>query len=99
MAYTVAGVIFIMTFGIGIGYDVLWLGDYAWEEKEPLQGALVRYNLTGHLIPVTEVDYDTLGVKPASHNLPITELKDFNTYRAVVYMAVIVVCKLNILIL
>lgn len=91
MAYTVFGVIFIMTFGLGIGYNVLWLGDYAWEEKEPLRGALVRYNLTGHLVPVTEVDYDSIGVSPASHNLPITELKDQNTYRAVVYMAITVV--------
>lgn len=93
MAYTVAGVIFIITFGIGIGYDVLWLGDYAWEEEEPLEGALVRYNSSGHLIPVTEVDYDHLGISPVSHHLPISEIKDLNTYRIVVYMAVIVVCN------
>jgi hypothetical protein len=93
MAYIVAGVIFIMTFGIGIGYDVLWLGDVAWEETEALAGGLIRYNLSGHLIVVTEADYESIGASPASHNLPISELKDPNTYNAVVFLAVIVVCK------
>lgn len=91
MAYTVAGVIFIMTFGIGIGYDILWLGDVAWEENERLLGALVRYNLSGHLFLVTEADYESIGIQPAKHNLPVTEVKDPITYRAVLFLAIIVV--------
>lgn len=97
MVYTVIGVIFIVSFGIGIGYNVLWLGDGGgWEEQEQdkLQGSLVRYNLSGHLIPVTEIDYEALGISPASHNLPLGELDDKNTYRAVSFMAVIVVAVL-----
>lgn len=96
MAYTVIGVIFIITFGIEIGYDVLWLGDGGgWEEKEheKPQGSLVRYNLTGHLIPITEVDYEALGISPASHNLPVSELSDLNIYHACCYVAVIIVGK------
>lgn len=96
MAYTVIGVLFIIAFGIGIGYDVLWLGDGGgWEEKEheKLEGSLVRYNLTGHLIPITEVDYEALGISPASHNLPVSELNDPNIYRACAYVAVIIVGK------
>lgn len=98
MANTVIGVIFIILFGIEIGYNILWLGeDVGWEEKEKLEGSLVRYNLSGHLIPVTELDYETLGILPATHNLPEVQLGDLDTYRAVGFVAVIVVgkdCKL-----
>lgn len=93
MAYTVIGVIFIVIFGLEIGYDVLWLENVGWEEQqhEKLQGSLVRYNLTGHLVPVTEADYEALGIHPVSHNLPVVELSDKNVYRAVCYVAVIIV--------
>ncbi|KAG5670020.1 hypothetical protein PVAND_000307 [Polypedilum vanderplanki] len=95
MVYTVLGVIFIITFGIGIGYEVLWLSDGgAWEEKEQekLEGALVRYNLTGHLIPVTEVHYEDLGITPKTHhNLPIGELNDTLVYRLISFVAVVVI--------
>jgi palmitoyltransferase len=95
MTYTVLGVIFIAVFGIGIGYDVLWVGDGGgWEEQEQdkLEGALVRYNLTGHLIPVTEVHYEELGITPKAHqNLPVGTLDDKTTYQLISFMAVIVV--------
>lgn len=91
MAYTVAGVFFIIIFGIRIGFDVLWLGNVAWQENEHLKGALVRYNLTGHIYLVTEADYESIGITPANHNLPVTELNDPMIYRAVSFMAVILV--------
>lgn len=93
MAYTVVGAIFIMTFGIGIGFDVLWLGNVAWQENEQLKGALVRYNLSGHIFLVTEADYESIGISPANHNLPITELNDPMIYRAVTFMAIILFGK------
>lgn len=49
----------------------------------------MRYNLTGHLIPITEADYESLGILPVSHNLPISELSDQNVYRACCYVAII----------
>lgn len=92
MVYTVAGVIFIMVFGIGIAYDVLWQ-DVAWQENEHLKGALVRYNLSGHIFLVTEADYVSIGLAPANHSLPVSELNDPMIYRAVAFMAVILVCE------
>ena len=94
MAYTVAGAIFIITFGIGIGFDVIWLGNVAWQENEQLKGALVRYNLSGHIFLVTEADYESIGISPANHNLPVTELNDPMIYRAVTFMAIILVGKI-----
>jgi palmitoyltransferase len=94
MVYTVVGVLFVMIFGIGIGYEVLWLGDGGgWQEIEELQGSPVKFNLTGHVIPVTEVEYAEIGIAPAKHDLPIGELNDVDVYRCVVFMAVCSVCK------
>jgi len=82
----------VMLFGIEIGYEVLWLGDGGgWQEVEALQGSPVKFNLSGHIIPVTEVEYSETGIAPAKHDLPIGELNDPVIYRCVVFMAVICV--------
>lgn len=53
MIYTTIGTLFIIVFGIGIAYNVWWLGDgEGWNETVPLEGHPVRFNLTGHIIPV-----------------------------------------------
>jgi palmitoyltransferase len=94
MIYTVIGVFFVMLFGIEIGYEVLWLGDGGgWQEIEKLQGSPVRFNLSGHVIPVTEVEYSEIGIAPAEHDLPVGELNDPVIYKCVVFMAVTSVCK------
>lgn len=93
MIYTVIGVTFVMLFGIGIGYEVLWLGDGGgWEEVEALQGSPVKFNLSGHIIPVTEVEYSEIGISPAKHDLPVGELSDPIIYKCISFMAVISVC-------
>lgn len=97
MIYTVIGVFFVMLFGIGIGYEVLWLGDGGgWQEveEEKLQGSPVKFNLTGHIIPVTEVEYSEVGIAPAKHDLPVGELSDPVIYNCVAFMAVICLCEL-----
>lgn len=89
------GVTFVMMFGIGIGYEVLWLGDGGgWQESEELQGSPIKYNLSGHIILVTEVEYSDLGIAPAKHDLPVGELNDPIIYKCIVFMAVICICKL-----
>lgn len=94
MVYTVIGVTFVMLFGIGIGYEVLWVGDGGgWQEVEGLQGSPVRFNLTGHVIPVTEIEYSDVGIEPAKHELPIGSLDDPVVYRCIVFMAVICICE------
>lgn len=98
MVYTVTGVAFVMLFGIGIGYEVLWLGDGGgWQEIEELRGSPVKFNLSGHAIPVTEMEYSEIGLAPAQHDLPVGELDDKTIYRCIVFMAVICVCKFYIL--
>lgn len=83
-----------MLFGLGIGYDVLWVGDGGgWQEVEGLQGSPVKFNLTGHVIPVTEIEYSEVGIEPAKHDLPIGFLDDPVIYRCIVFMAVICVCE------
>lgn len=53
MIYTTIGCLFIIIFGIEIGYNYLWLGEGSgWEETEPLHGHPVKYNITGHIIPI-----------------------------------------------
>lgn len=83
-----------MLFGASIGYEVLWLGDGGgWQEVEALQGSPVKFNLSGHIIPVTEIEYSEIGVAPAKHDLPVGELNDPFVYRCIVFMAVTSVCK------
>ncbi|CAO1431493.1 unnamed protein product [Diamesa serratosioi] len=91
MVYTTLGVLFIMLFGIGIGYEVLWLGDgVGWQEDEKLQGSPVTFNLSGHVIPVTEMNEYSDELAPAKHDLPIpSEFNDPIKYRAIVFMAMI----------
>lgn len=95
MVYTTLGVLFIMLFGIGIGYEVLWLGDgVGWQEDEKLQGSPVTFNLSGHVIPVTEMNEYSDELAPAKHDLPIpSEFNDPIKYRAIVFMAMICICK------
>lgn len=53
MLYTTVGVLFIIVFGFELGYNVLIVGDgEGWNEIEPLHGHPVRFNLSGHIIPV-----------------------------------------------
>lgn len=53
MVYTTIGTLFIILFGAEIGYNALWLGDgEGWLETEPLEGHPIRFNLSGHIIPV-----------------------------------------------
>lgn len=52
MLFTVVGSLFIILFGLGIAYELLWLDD---EEPEELIGHPINntlYNLTGHIVPV-----------------------------------------------
>lgn len=83
-----------MLFGIDIGYQVLWLGDGGgWQEEDELKGSPVRFNLSGFIIPVTEVEYSEIGIAPARHDLPIGDLNDPVIYRSIVFMAVISICE------
>lgn len=97
MVYTVIGVVFVSLFGIGIGYQVLWIGDGGgWQEvpSEELRGSPVKFNLSGHIVPVTEVEYSEIGIAPAKHDLPIGEPDDPLVYRCIAFMAVISICKI-----
>lgn len=56
MVYTTIGTLFIILFGAEIGYNALWLGDgEGWLETEPLEGHPIRFNLSGHIIPVVNL--------------------------------------------
>lgn len=94
MAYTSLGIIFIAVFGCKIGYEALWLyaDDETWTEteNEKLVGHPVRFNLTGHVIPVTEMnDYEHDGIYPRVHNLPEIEIPLYTAThrRMVLFMA------------
>lgn len=55
MLYTTIGSLFIIIFGIEIGYNALWLGDgEGWHETEPLKGHPIKFNLSGHIIPMVK---------------------------------------------
>lgn len=95
MVYTAIGTLFIMVFGIEIGYNAL-LTDEGWKETEPLQGSPVKFNLTGHVIPVTDInEYSDDGIIPAEHDLPVPHEFGNNPakHRAIIFMAFINVCK------
>lgn len=94
MAYTSIGVIFIAVFGIKIGYEALWLysDDEAWSEteNEKLVGHPVRFNSTGHVIAVPEMnDYEHDGIFPRDHHLPDAQIPVFTAAerRMVLFMA------------
>lgn len=94
MVYTAIGTLFIMVFGIEIGYNAL-LSDEGWMETEPLQGSPVKFNLTGHAIPVTEInEYSDDGIIAAEHDLPVPHEFGNNPakHRAIIFMAFINVC-------
>uniref|UniRef100_A0A1I8MF10 Palmitoyltransferase n=1 Tax=Musca domestica TaxID=7370 RepID=A0A1I8MF10_MUSDO len=82
MLYTTLGCLFLIIFGIEIGYKYLWL-DHGenWTETEPLEGQPVKLNLSGHIIPVTHLnEYDEDLLLPAQHNLPTpAELYEANS--------------------
>lgn len=62
MLYTSIGVLFIIVFGFELGYNVLIVGDgEGWNEIEPLHGHPVRFNLSGHIIPVVCISLVSLG--------------------------------------
>ncbi|EDW80961.2 uncharacterized protein Dwil_GK11281, partial [Drosophila willistoni] len=76
MLYTTVGCLFLIVFGLEIGHKYLWLdhGDN-WTELEPLEGQPVKFNLSGHIIPVTHPhEYDEFVLPPAIHNLPTPQL-------------------------
>lgn len=52
MLYTTLGTLFIIIFGAEIGYNVLLGDSEGWSETEPLEGHPIRFNLSGHIIPV-----------------------------------------------
>ncbi|XP_055317033.1 palmitoyltransferase ZDHHC16 [Sitodiplosis mosellana] len=57
MLYTVIGSLFLIMFGVEIAYNVLWLADdEEWSETEPLEGHPITYNLTGHIVPISEMN-------------------------------------------
>ncbi|XP_016951073.1 palmitoyltransferase ZDHHC16 [Drosophila biarmipes] len=72
MAYTTLGCLFLILFGLEIGHKYLWLDNgETWTEIEPLEGQPVKFNLSGHIIPVTHPhEYDEFMLPPAIHNLP-----------------------------
>uniref|UniRef100_A0AAG5D277 Palmitoyltransferase n=1 Tax=Anopheles atroparvus TaxID=41427 RepID=A0AAG5D277_ANOAO len=97
MLYTTIGTLFIISFGFELGYGVLFLDEGGWKEVEPLQGHPVRFNLSGHIIPVTEMnDYENDGMAPAKHDLPVPHANHrADTIRGVIlFMALINVATL-----
>ncbi|EAA09699.3 palmitoyltransferase ZDHHC16 [Anopheles arabiensis] len=97
MLYTTIGTLFIISFGFELGYGVLFLDEAGWKEMEPLQGHPVRFNLSGHIIPVTEMnDYEHDGMAPAEHDLPIPHPNDRTEtiHGAILFMALINVATL-----
>ncbi|XP_055381447.1 palmitoyltransferase ZDHHC16 [Condylostylus longicornis] len=95
MSYTTIGCLFIIIFGIQIGYEYLWLSnEESWEETEPLIGHPVKFNLTGHVIPITDVlNYEDLGIEPKKHDLPIPVegTRTSSEKRAITFMAFVCV--------
>ncbi|XP_016989803.2 palmitoyltransferase ZDHHC16 [Drosophila rhopaloa] len=93
MMYTTLGCLFLILFGLEIGHKYLWLDHgEAWTEIEPLEGQPVKYNLSGHIIPVTHPhEYDEFMLPPAVHNLPTpivdTDGPSTGRRRAVWFMA------------
>ncbi|XP_055903075.1 palmitoyltransferase ZDHHC16 [Eupeodes corollae] len=96
MVYTTIGCLFIIILGLEIGYKYLWLEqEESWSEVEPLLGQPVKFNLSGHIIPVTHIsEYDDSidGLRPAQHILPTpppSTANGLSKRRAVIFMAFI----------
>lgn len=93
MFYTTIGCLFLILFGLEIGYKYLWLAhDENWTETEPLEGQPVKLNISGHIIPVTHLnEYDEDVLLPAQHNLPtpadVVDSNAISKRRALVFMA------------
>ncbi|CAD6994351.1 unnamed protein product [Ceratitis capitata] len=84
MAYTTIGCLYLIIFGFEIGFKYLWYehGE-RWIESEPLEGQPVKFNLSGHIIPVTHaLEYDDDVLLPAKHALPTppNSAEDGNIY-------------------
>ncbi|XP_054747918.1 palmitoyltransferase ZDHHC16A [Anastrepha obliqua] len=95
MAYTSIGCLFLIVFGFEIGYNHLWLDHSdSWVESEPLEGQPVKFNLSGHIIPVTHAhEYDEELLLPAKHTLPTPPTSEDSAFsvgkrRALVFMTV-----------
>ncbi|XP_067618123.1 palmitoyltransferase ZDHHC16A [Eurosta solidaginis] len=95
MAYTTIGCLFLIVFGFEIGYNFLWLDHSdSWVESEPLEGQPVKFNISGHIIPVTHAnEYDDDFILAAKHILPTPPTSEGSYYtdgkrRAIVFMAV-----------
>ncbi|XP_038216863.1 palmitoyltransferase ZDHHC16B isoform X2 [Zerene cesonia] len=73
MAYMVAGVTFIIVFGIDIGYVVIWINDpdaATLKDDPELIGHPLRMNQSGVLVPVKDIlEYDSENF-PREHILP-----------------------------
>lgn len=95
MFYTAIGTLFIILFGAEIGYDAVFLGDgEGWVETEPLEGHPIRFDLSGRIIPVTEMNlYGEDGIVAVDHNLPVPHEFSSNAakHRAIIFMAFICV--------
>lgn len=53
MLYTTIGCLFLIICGLEIGHKYLWLDhSESWTELEPLEGQPVKFNISGHVIPV-----------------------------------------------
>uniref|UniRef100_A0A6B2E9F6 Palmitoyltransferase n=1 Tax=Phlebotomus kandelakii TaxID=1109342 RepID=A0A6B2E9F6_9DIPT len=93
MVFTAVGSLFIIIFGMGIGYNSLLLGDgEGWDETEPLEGHPVRFNISGHALPITEMnEYGEDGVLPVHHDLPVPHELANNAakHRAIIFMSII----------
>ncbi|XP_063704599.1 palmitoyltransferase ZDHHC16 [Culicoides brevitarsis] len=73
MAWTCIGIIYMCIFGVGLAYDILWkyAGEEAWTPDEDPVGHPVRFNLSGHVIAVPEMnDYELDGIEPRKHDIP-----------------------------
>lgn len=97
MLFTTVGTLFLIVFGAEIGYTAVFGNgdgdDGDWLDAEPLVGHPIRFNLSGHIIPVTEMnEYSEGGIEEARHDdLPVPhELASNRTKRrAIVFMAFI----------
>ncbi|XP_068618220.1 palmitoyltransferase ZDHHC16B isoform X2 [Battus philenor] len=99
MVYMVAGVSFLIIFGVEIGYQVLWVvdtSDVTPNDDPELIGHPVRINQTGALIPVEVIEeYDAFN-SPREHVLPVPAVSELQLIganplkrKAVIFMAVI----------